>query len=161
MRTKKFALIIGLLGVFVMSVGMTSALAEPATKAVSSTGWEPFSITGGNPCLPEDILMTGMTLTQQLDKQDSSGGLHILFKAFTRGTAVGLTSGAGYVFSEIFSASSNTLQGEFVSTSSLRLHLISLDQNTPDSIVNLTAHINIDADGNPKVDFFFDNEHCN
>ena len=159
---KKFAVIMGFLGMLIMLVGLPPAFAGPVIAEVSSRGpWVPIQFDFFNDCTNEFVSASGMQLEECTAKQDSSGGNHMQCRLILHGTAVGMTTGAGYVFSETFHDVTNLPKSGVDEETFLDYaRMMSLGRNMPDLRVRFGFHTTIDANGIPRAEFNVDEVIC-
>ncbi|AYC34937.1 hypothetical protein D3880_22320 [Pseudomonas cavernae] len=131
-----------------MLMGAATAFAAAPSAQNDRPDWQPFEGIGSNFCNGEDIAVTGKFLSEFNVMQDASGGVHVVVQQSTRGTGVGLTSGAKYVLGDSASgASTETTAGVVTGTQPILVRLIALDPDVPDLFIRALFHFTINANG--------------
>ena len=156
---KRIAMLLGFLGFFSAVVGLA-----PASTAYAASPWYPSQLSFPNDCTNETVDATGMFTDECSGNSDSAGGNHQHRCVATfRGTAVGQSTGTGYVFNAAGPLDywNSTIGASEERYFEFYVQMISLAPNMPDLRVILGGfHTVTDANGIQRVYFTVDKVTC-
>jgi hypothetical protein len=158
---KKITMTMMFFGVSIMLIGLPPAFAQPATQDVSNIGWQTTQFEFYNSCADETVSVNGMYKEVVVQTVDGAGGTHWIFNGKVRGTAVGQTTHAGYVYRDSFNAQINEPLGDgSVEKLPAFINLVSLDRNVPDLHIRFMWTFVVNANGDLTAEIFADELFC-
>ena len=118
--------------------------------AVASHGSfkEPFSAVVINPCVPEEVVLTGSLHTSFSTVFDAAGGVHFKISTTPQGVSgTGAVTGAKYQASGSENTSSMLLSGGTITETFTNTFNLTAQGNVPNFKLKITQHLTINANG--------------